>query len=193
MLGFLADEQIITLVVVPVLILISRIVDVSLGTVRLIFVAKGEKLLAAVLGFFEVLVWLLAITRIMDNLTNVYAYIAYASGFAIGTYLGIVIERKISVGKVIVRVVTSKDAKDLVTELREKRYTFTCIGVDGPDGEVQSLHVIIHKKDLSRLIEYVLKYDKDSFYTVEDVNIVTEHRASKAPEGGTVNVHENKK
>ncbi len=174
MLDFLRGEEFITLVAVPLLILIARVIDVTMGTVRLIFVSKGEKLLSAAIGFFEVLVWLLAITRIMDNLTNVYAYLAYASGFSIGTYLGIIIENKMLVGKVMVRFTTDKDSKAIIEELRNKRYTFTCVGVDGPNGEVKSLHVIINKKDLKKLINYITKYDEKAFYTVEDVKIVTE-------------------
>ncbi|MCC7574838.1 DUF2179 domain-containing protein [Candidatus Woesearchaeota archaeon] len=174
------STDLVTLIIIPLLILIARIVDVTLGTIRLIFISKGEKLLSVIIGFFEVLIWLVAITRIMDNLTNVYAYLAYATGFAIGTYLGIVIEKKIRIGKVIVRVTTHKDAQDLVEELRRKRYTFTSIGVDGPDGEVKSLHTIIHKKDLDKLLKYITNYDKDAFYTVEDVKIVTEHNNDSA-------------
>ncbi|MBN2101644.1 MAG: DUF2179 domain-containing protein [Candidatus Aenigmarchaeota archaeon] len=175
MMDILANEQFFTLAIIPLLIMAARIVDVTLGTIRLIFISKGEKLLSAGIGFFEVLVWLLAITRIMDNLTNAYAYIAYAGGFAIGTYLGITIENRITIGKVMVRFTTTKDAADIVEELRRKRYTFTCVGVDGPDGEVKSLHVIINKKDLKKLINYITKYDEKTFYTVEDVKIVTEH------------------
>jgi uncharacterized protein YebE (UPF0316 family) len=92
-----------------------------------------------------------------------------------GTYLGIVLEQKILIGKVMVRVITSKDSLGLVEELRRKRYTFTCIGVDGPGGEVKSLNVIIHKKDLNKLISYIIDYDSDAFYTVEDIKVVTEH------------------
>ncbi len=176
MLDFFASDDFITLVAVPLLILIARIVDVTMGTVRLIFISKGEKLFSALIGFFEVLIWLLAITRIMDNLTNVYAYLAYAAGFSIGTYLGVIIENKMTVGKVMVRFTTDKDSKSLIEELRNKRYTFTCVGVDGPNGLVQSLHVIINKKDLKKLINYIIKYDENAFYTVEDVKIVTEHK-----------------
>jgi uncharacterized protein YebE (UPF0316 family) len=189
MLDFFASADLVTLVLVPLLILIARVVDVSMGTVRLIFISKGEKLLSAVIGFFEVLIWLLAITRIMDNLTNVYAYLAYAAGFAIGTYAGIIIENKLTVGKVMVRFTTDKDSKVLIEELRNKRYTFTCVGVDGPNGEVQSLHVIINKKDLKKLINYITKYDDKAFYTVEDVRIVTEHTNYAAPEKPVISVN----
>ena len=132
MMDLLLSNEFFTLIIIPLLIMAARIIDVTMGTIRLIFISKGERLLSAGIGFFEVLVWLLAITRIMDNLTNVNAYITYAAGFSIGTYLGITIENRITVGKVMVRFTTTKDSAEIVEELRRKRYTFTCVGVDGP-------------------------------------------------------------
>lgn len=182
------NESVFNLVLLPLLIMFARIIDVSLGTIRVIFISKGEKFISAAIGFFEVLIWLLAITKIMDNLNNVYMYIAYAAGFAIGTYLGIFLEKKILIGKVMVRFTTSKDSKGIIEELRRKRYTFTCVGVDGPDGKVNSLHVIINKKDLSKLIDYIIKYDEKTFYTVEEVKIVSEYKFSKADEKKVIDV-----
>ena len=176
------EGQLFLYVILPFLIFCARIIDVSLGTIRLIFVSKGEKMLASVLGFFEVIIWLLAITKIMDNLKNPIAYIAYGLGFSVGTYVGIFIEQKMHIGKVIVRIVTSKDSKDFVATLRKSRYTFTALGVDGPDGQVKSIHVIIHKKDLYKLIGYLLEYDSKAYYTVEDVNIVSEYNTSRNPD-----------
>ena len=68
----------------PLLIFLARICDVTIGTMRIIMVSKGKKLLAPVLGFFEVLIWVMAIGKIMQNLSNPVCYIAYAGGFAIG-------------------------------------------------------------------------------------------------------------
>ena len=192
MLEFLSTPEFFTYVVIPLLILVARIIDVTLGTIRLIFVSKGEKVLSAVVGFFEILIWLIAITRIMDNLTNVYAYLAYSVGFALGNYIGIVVEQKILIGKVIVRVTTSKDSKRIIKELRDKRYTFTCIGVDGPDGKVESLHIILDKKHLNTLLNYIIKFDSKAFYSVEDAKIVTEHNFSHIPSKASKTVYKNK-
>ena len=86
-------------VVLPILIFLARICDVSLGTVRLIFVSRGFKYLAPVIGFFEVLIWILAMTQIMQNLTNPICYLGYAGGFATGNYIGILIAEKLSLGE----------------------------------------------------------------------------------------------
>jgi uncharacterized protein YebE (UPF0316 family) len=83
----LFSNELFTYILMPLLIFISRILDVSMGTLRVIYANKGIKKLASIIGFFEVLIWVLVITTIIDNLTNVYAYLAYAGGFALGTYL----------------------------------------------------------------------------------------------------------
>lgn len=81
--------------------MLSRIGDVTVGTMRIIAVPKGRKLLASVLGFFEVLIWVIAITQVMRNLNNVVTYLAYAGGFALGNYIGITIEERLAIGEVV--------------------------------------------------------------------------------------------
>jgi uncharacterized protein YebE (UPF0316 family) len=79
-------------VLLPLMIFFARVCDVSLGTVRIIFISKGIRYLAPFVGFFEILIWLLAISQIIQNLTNRYYYIFYAGGFACGTFAGIIID-----------------------------------------------------------------------------------------------------
>ena len=105
-------------IILPLLIFFSRAIDVSLGTIRIIFVSKGQRFLASLLGFFEILIWLIAIRQIMQNLENIFCYIAYAGGFAIGNLLGVTIEQKVAIGKIIFRVVTRTDASKLVANFR---------------------------------------------------------------------------
>ena len=85
-------------VILPLLIFCARITDVSIGTVRIVFIAKGMRLWAPVLGFFEVLIWLVAISQIIKNLTNPVTFVAFASGFAMGNYVGLLIEHKLAMG-----------------------------------------------------------------------------------------------
>ncbi|MDD1699528.1 MAG: DUF5698 domain-containing protein, partial [Methanoregula sp.] len=103
------SPEIFTYVIIPLLIFCARICDVSLGTIRVIFISKGIKYLAPIIGFFEVIIWLLAIGQVMNNLTNFVAYGAYGAGFASGTYIGMLIEEKISLGLTSVRIITKKD------------------------------------------------------------------------------------
>ena len=161
-------------VAIPSLIFIARIFDVSIGTIRLIFISKGYRFLAPVLGFFEVLIWLAAIQQIILNLSNVFSYIAYALGFATCTYVGIVIEERISIGKVIVRVITRKDAKSLLKNLKRARYTATTIGADGPDGKVKLIISVVDRDSLHKFISILKKFDPHTAYSIEDVRYAYE-------------------
>ena len=98
------DYPVFNWVILPALIFVSRIFDVSFGTLRIIFVSRGKRSIAPFLGFFEVLIWLLAISQIMQNLNNFACYIAYAGGFAMGNYIGMRIEEKLAMGTMIIRV-----------------------------------------------------------------------------------------
>jgi len=98
--GSLTISEIYALIGLPLLIFFARVCDVSLGTIRIIFISKGIKYLAPIVGFFEILIWLLAISQIMQNLTNPYYYIFYAGGFATGNLVGIILDEKLSIGTV---------------------------------------------------------------------------------------------
>jgi len=114
------SSEIFKWIVMPLLIFTARILDVSLGTVRIVFVSRGLKYLAPLVGFFEVIIWLLAIRVIIQNLNNVACYIAYGAGFAMGTFIGLQIEKKIAIGNSLIRIITKKDATELIEHLKEK-------------------------------------------------------------------------
>ena len=152
-----------SLVVLPLFIFFARIVDVSLGTMRIIYISKGMRLLAPILGFFEVLIWITAISQIMQNATNVLYYFAYASGFAAGNYVGMYIEQKLAVGIVAVRIVTKRDATPLTEYLKSERYGFTVASAKGKSGRVRILYSIIKRSDLPRLAEIIRKFNPRAF------------------------------
>ncbi|WP_052297463.1 DUF5698 domain-containing protein [Flexistipes sinusarabici] len=100
------------------LIFVARICDVTIGTLRIIFVARGMRYFASFLGFFEILIWIVVVAKVMGNEVNMYAYLAYAAGFSVGNFIGISIENKIAMGNLIVRVITGKDAYVIINDLR---------------------------------------------------------------------------
>ncbi len=161
-------------IMIPLLIFAARIVDVSIGTIRVIFIARGLKIFAPVLGFFEVLIWLIAIQNILANLTNVFCYIGYAGGFATGTYIGMLLEEKISMGKVIIRIITGKDASSLLEALKKARCTVTSTGAEGPDGNVKLILSVFDRQDLHKVIRLIKKHDPTAFYSVEDVRLASD-------------------
>jgi len=161
-------------VVLPLLIFFSRIADQSIGTMRLIFVSKGYRHIGPVLGFFEVIIWLLAVTQVLKHLSNPMSYIAYGAGFAMGNYVGIRLEEKISIGTVLIRIVPKKDISDLVSHLREVGFGVTTVAAEGAMGPVQIVFTIIKRKSIPRAIEIINQYNPNAFYTIEEVKAVKE-------------------
>jgi uncharacterized protein YebE (UPF0316 family) len=158
--------------VLPALIFIARIADVSIGTVRLIFVSRGFKYLAPLVGFFEVLIWLLAIGQIMKNLANPVCYIGYAGGFAMGNYVGMWIAEKLSLGVVLIRVITKMNALSLVDHLKSKNYGVTSIDGHGTSGEVKVVFTIVPRREVASVIESIKQFNPQAFYSIEEVGFV---------------------
>ena len=130
------ETDIFSYLVLPLMIFLARIADVSLGTIRIIFVSKGMRKVAPLIGFFEILIWLLAISRIFQDLDNWIAYIAYAGGFAAGNYFGMLLEERLAIGHEMIRVVTKREAGELVEALKGKGFGVTSIKATGVEGEV---------------------------------------------------------
>jgi uncharacterized protein YebE (UPF0316 family) len=162
------------LIGLPLLIFFARVCDVSLGTIRIIFVSKGIKYLAPFVGFFEILIWLLAISQIMQNLTNPYYYIFYAGGFATGNLVGIIIDEKLSIGTVGVRIITRQDAKDLVIALKKTNFGITVVDADGSKGRVKIIFTVVKRQNLAEVINLVKKFNPRAFYSIEDIRYVSE-------------------
>jgi len=169
---FFADSGFYTWFVLPFLIFVARIADVSIGTVRVIFVSRGFKYLAPVVGFIEILIWLLAIGQIMKNLSNPMCYIAYAGGFAMGNYVGICIADKLSLGVVLIRIVSKKDALPLVEQLKKENYGVTSVDGHGASGQVKVVFTIVHRREVNSVIELVKKFNPNAFYSIEEVGFV---------------------
>lgn len=163
-----------TWVILPALIFFARIIDVSFGTLRIIFVSRSMKRLAVLLGFFESLIWLIAISQIVQNLTNVATYLAFAAGFATGNFVGIYIEEKIAVGLLCVRAITRDDASKLVGFLKDKNYGVTTFSARGVQGRVRLLYMVIKRRELKDLLRIIKDHDPKAFISIEDVRAVNE-------------------
>lgn len=156
----------------PLLIFLSRIVDVTLDTLRIVFISRGNKVIAPILGFFEILIWLVAITRIMENLDNVTTYFAYAAGFAVGNYVGLRVEEKLAMGMQIIRIITGRNASELIESLREKGFGVTAVDAEGKDGPVHVIFLITKRQVAKEVISIVNNYNPKAFYSIEDVRSV---------------------
>ncbi len=179
-------SEIFTLVLLPILIFLARICDVTLDTLRIIYVSRGMKLLAPVIGFVEVLIWLVAITQIFKNLSNPACYVAYAGGFAMGNFIGILLEEKMAIGTVIIRIITQSDAETLIRRLKENRYGFTHVDAQGAMGQVKIIFTIVKRKDIDPVLEIVRRCNPLAFYTIEDVRSIRKESSPSSipPEKG---------
>jgi len=161
-----------TWVILPLLIFLARIVDVTIGTARVIFVARGYKMLAAVSGFFEVIIWLLAIGQIMKNLSNPICYIAYGGGFALGNYIGITVTEKMSLGTVLIQVMTNRDPSNLIKALKDKEYGVTTVQAQGAFHPATLVSTIIPRSHLGEVLDIIHLHNPKSFYTVQEVSSI---------------------
>ena len=166
------EFDVFTYVWLPLMIFTARIFDVTIGTLRIILVARGQKVIAPLLGFIEVLIWIIAIGQIMDNLDNWVGYLFYAAGFATGNYIGMVIEEKIAMGIVGLRLVTAKPATDLLSNLSDKGYGLTSLDAQGSKGPVHVIYITVSRKHLKNLIKVINEYNPGAFYTIEDIRFV---------------------
>ncbi len=168
------NSDIFNYLILPLLIFLSRVLDVSIGTLRIIFVSKGRKYVAPILGFFEVFIWLLAISSIMQNLDNYVNFVAYAGGFAAGNYVGMQLEEKIALGVMIVRVITQKPADKLITTLNTMGFGITSVDARGSKSDVNIIYTIIHRNEMKKVVGIIKEYNPRAFYSVEDVRYVNE-------------------
>ncbi len=166
------NEPIFAWVILPLLIVIARIMDVSIGTVRIIMLGKGHKLVAAGLGFFEVLIWITVIGQLLQNIDNFLYYIAYATGYASGTYIGIWIENRLSIGKVVLRVITKMEGSELVDHLLANDYNLTSVDAEGRYGKVKIIFMVMERAMVPRVIDTINQYNPNAFFSIEDVRFV---------------------
>lgn len=162
-----------SLIIIPILIFLARVLDVTFGTMRIIFISRSSKY-APIFGFFEILIWLFAISQIMQHINNIIYYLSYAFGYATGTYVGILIEDKIAIGRVILRIITKKDATELVGYFRSTGYGVTVFEGLGSTGQVKLIYMTIERKDIDKILDIIKKFNPKAFFSVEEVRVVKE-------------------
>lgn len=169
MLDALRDFDYFNWVLLPVMIFIARLFDVTLATLRSIFMAKGFRNIVPFIGFIEVLIWLVAITQTMKNLNNIACYLAWAGGFSMGTYVGMRIEEKIALGLQVIRIITNQSCDDLIVALREANHGVTVVPAEGAKGPVKMIFTIMKRKHVTAVVELIRTHNPNAFYSVEDI------------------------
>lgn len=140
-----------------------------MATLRHIFISKGLKKIVPILGFFEVLIWLVAMRQVFSHLDNVACFIAWAAGFSAGTYLGMYIEERLAIGTQIIRIITAEDIIPLTDALKKRNQGITIVDGHGAVGPVKLIFTIVKRTNKKEVIELIHLYAPNAFYSIEDV------------------------
>jgi uncharacterized protein YebE (UPF0316 family) len=149
-----------------------RLTDVSLGTMCTILTIRGQKVLAALLGFIEVTIWVIAISRVLSSLDNVWSIVGYSSGFAAGTLVGMAIEERLALGYVGIHIISRQKGNEIAQALREAGYGVTMTIGHGQSGPVTMLNAVVRRKNAPGALEVVASVDSDAFVTLEEARYV---------------------
>jgi uncharacterized protein YebE (UPF0316 family) len=172
---FFISPEIFNWIVIPLLIFLAQVANVCMETLRIVFLSKGMKYLAPVIAFFEIIIWLLAIVGVLNNLSNLSYFLAYAFGFALGTYVGLVIEEKLSIGMVIMRIITTDGSSGDITQfLQEEHYGTTSLDAKGSRGGVMMIISLVNRDDVPRITRHIEETNPDAFFSIEDVRYVNQ-------------------
>ncbi len=160
--------------VIPLMVFLARVMDVTLGTLRIIFVSRGKKNIAPVLGFFEVFIWITIVSQIVSHANNILAYLAYAAGFAAGNYVGMYIESRLALGTQVVLTIVQDHATQLITHLRVAGYGVTSVDGTGANGAVTLIYTIVRRRNLSEVLTIIHETHPRAFLSIQDVNSTLE-------------------
>lgn len=150
------------------LIFVLRTLDVGISTVRIVILGRGKRGLAAALGFVEAIVWVVAVARVLDGIDDPARMVAFAAGFAMGTYLGSMVEEWLAIGQALVRVVAPVDSPSVAADLRELGFGATVFNGDGMDGEVRLTFCVVERKRLHEVTRLIQGLNPDAYVTVDD-------------------------
>jgi uncharacterized protein YebE (UPF0316 family) len=156
-------------VVLPLIIFFARVCDVTLGTIRIIFISRGMRKYAPFLGFFEVLIWIVVIGQLVQHLSSVTAYIGYAAGFATGNFFGMWLEDQLAIGTYILRIMVSEDTNELLTKIHEAGFGVTQVDGYGSMGPVKLVYIVVKRKHVNLAMSIIHKCLPNAFITIEEV------------------------
>ncbi len=152
-------------------IFLLRVADVSLGTLRIVFLVRGRRRLAGLVGFFESLIWVVAAGQVLSGLDEPLKMVAYAAGYATGTMLGSTIEGWLAMGSVLVRIVAPIHSPHAYEALQEAGYALTVLNGEGRDGAVRVAFAVMPRREAKHALKLVARANPDAFVTLEDAKL----------------------
>jgi uncharacterized protein YebE (UPF0316 family) len=173
MLSNLMQSDLWAWVIMPILIFMGRTLDMSLTTLRGMLAARGVRDVVPFLAFGESLVWILVVSTIIKHLDSPLCYVAFAAGFAMGTFVGMRIEARLAIGTVLVRVITNEHPKTLLEHLHTHNWGVTVIAGEGYTGSAYILFSVVKRKDVPEVLSAIKHFYPQAFYTTEDIKMAT--------------------
>lgn len=152
----------------PLVIFGLRIVDVSLSTIRILLAVRGYKVAVPILGFFEVLIWVTAVGNAIRFLDSGWHLLGYASGFATGSIVGLLIEERLAIGFATIRIVSTHAGVEMADALRSIGFGVTEFAGQGRDGRVEVVYTVCLRRDIERVVDEIERWDRQAFITVEE-------------------------
>ena len=168
------DSNLYVWVALPIMVFFARVTDVSLGTLRIIFISRGKRNLAPLLGFVEVFIWITVVSQIVSHAHNILAYLAYAAGFAAGAFVGMYIEGRLAIGTQIVLAIIQDHANALIVHLHEAGYGVTCVDGEGANGPVKLIYTIVPRRNLEEVFSIIHQTHPRAFLSIQDVRSTQE-------------------
>lgn len=154
------------------LIFALRVLSVSLGTVRTLLIVRGKRLISAAIGFVEVLIFVVAISRVISDLSNIWNLLGYCGGFAMGVLVGMSLEERLAMGLSMVRIISKTHWLEIAQTLRQKGYGVTQVLGEGKDGPVGIIYSMVQRKRVPTMIRLCEQMDCHAFITVEEAGRV---------------------
>lgn len=153
----------------PVLIFFARVFDVTIGTLRIIFISRGKKYIAPLLGFIETFVWIVVVSQIVRTISGIWSFVGYAAGFAAGTLVGMFVEEHLAIGTLIVRTILPGNTAELVSRLHVAGFGVTSFPAAGAQGQVTIIYTIIKRRDLNQVVSIIHALHPNAFLSIEQV------------------------
>ena len=150
----------------------ARVIDVAMGTTRMLMIVRGRRIEAAAIGFVEVIVYIIALNMVIQQLDQILNLLVYAFGFAMGNYVGCYVEEKMALGYVTVQVIPRERNVNLANNLRSLGYGVTVINGWGKEGTRQILNIMVKRKYLRKLMTNIDEFDHDSFINIMETRTI---------------------
>ena len=163
----------------PLAIMALRATDVTMATTRMLLIVRGRRGIVPIIGFFEILIWVTAVGTVVQHLDSPLHVVGYASGFALGNYLGLLLEERMALGLATVRTMVKTGGPALAAELREQGFGVTEMEGRGKDGVVDVLYSVAPRRVVGRCVDLINARAPESFVVVDEPRAV--HRGWQFP------------